>query len=37
MIPVPSGVQVWLATGATDMRLGMPGLALKVQEARAHG
>ncbi|MBY4640940.1 IS66 family insertion sequence element accessory protein TnpB [Gluconacetobacter entanii] len=33
MIPVPSGVQVWLATGATDMRLGMPGLALKVQEA----
>lgn len=33
MIPVPSGVRVWLATGTTDMRLGMPGLALRVQEA----
>jgi len=33
MIPVPSGVRVWLATGATDMRLGMPGLALRVQQA----
>ncbi len=33
MIAIPSGVKVWLATGATDMRLGMPGLALKVQEA----
>ncbi|MBB2158511.1 IS66 family insertion sequence element accessory protein TnpB [Gluconacetobacter diazotrophicus] len=32
MIPVPSGVRVWLATGSTDMRLGMPGLALRVQE-----
>jgi len=32
MIPLPSGVQVWLATGVTDMRLGMPGLALRVQE-----
>ncbi len=31
MIPVPSGVRVWLATGATDMRRGMPGLALQVQ------
>ncbi len=33
MIPVPSGVRVWLATGHTDMRRGMNGLALQVQEA----
>jgi transposase len=33
MIPVPSGVRVWLATGATDMRRGMDGLTLQVQEA----
>jgi transposase len=32
MIPVPSGVRVWLATGHTDMRCGFPGLSLKVQE-----
>src|SRR6516164_8937853 len=32
MIPVPSGVRVWLATGHTDMRRGFPGLALLVQE-----
>jgi hypothetical protein len=32
MIPVPSGVRVWLATGQTDMRRGMKGLALQVQE-----
>ena len=32
MIPVPSGVRVWLATGHTDMRKGFPGLALMVQE-----
>ena len=32
MIPVPSGVRVWLATGATDMRRGMNSLALQVQE-----
>ena len=32
MIPVPSGVRVWLATGHTDMRRGFPGLALQVQE-----
>jgi len=32
MIPVPSGVHVWIATGFTDMRSGMNGLALKVQE-----
>ena len=32
MIPVPSGVRVWLATGHTDMRCGFPSLALRVQE-----
>jgi len=32
MIPVPSGAQVWLATGHTDMRKGFDGLALLVQE-----
>ena len=32
MIPVPTGVQVWLATGHTDMRKGFDGLALMVQE-----
>ena len=32
MIPVPSGVHVWLATGHTDMRKGFDGLALVVQE-----
>jgi transposase len=32
MIPVPAGVQVWLATGHTDMRKGFDGLALLVQE-----
>ena len=30
MIPVPSGVRVWLATGVTDMRRGMNTLALQV-------
>jgi transposase len=33
MIPVPSGVRVWLAVGRSDMRRGMNGLALQVQEA----
>jgi transposase len=33
MIPVPSSVQVWLAVGRTDMRKGMNGLALQVQQA----
>jgi transposase len=32
MIPFPSGVRVWLATGRTDMRRGFDGLALQVQE-----
>ena len=33
MIPVPSNVRVWLAVGRTDMRRGMHGLALQVQES----
>jgi transposase len=33
MIPVPSGVQVWLAVGRSDMRKGMNGLSLQVQQA----
>jgi transposase len=32
MIPVPSGVRVWLATGHTDMRNGFASLSLQVQE-----
>lgn len=32
MIPVPSGVRVWLAVGRADRRRGMKGLALQVQE-----
>jgi len=33
MIPIPSGVRVWLSSGSTDMRRGMNGLALQVQQA----
>ena len=33
MIVPPSGVRVWLATGATDMRRGMNSFALQVQES----
>ena len=33
MIPMSSGVRVWIATGHTDMRRGMNSLALQVQEA----
>jgi transposase len=33
MIAVPSDVRVWLAVGHTDMRRGMNGLALQVQES----
>jgi transposase len=33
VIPMAPGVRVWLATGRTDMRKGMDGLALVVQEA----
>ncbi|MFK4529197.1 transposase [Bradyrhizobium japonicum] len=33
MIPVASGVRVWIATGRTDMRRGMNSLGFLVQEA----
>jgi len=36
MIPISSGVRVWIATGHTDMRRGMNSLALLVQEAFKH-
>jgi hypothetical protein len=32
MIPLPTGVRVWLATGYTDMRKGFASLSLQVQE-----
>lgn len=32
MIPLPTGVRVWLATGHTDMRKGFASLALLVQQ-----
>lgn len=32
MIAVPMGARIWVATGVTDMRKGMHGLALLVQE-----
>lgn len=32
MIPSPTGARVWLSVGHTDMRRGMNGLALQVQQ-----
>jgi transposase len=32
MIPIATGVRVWLAAGHTDMRKGFDGLAALVQE-----
>jgi transposase len=32
VIPIGAGVRVWIATGHCDMRRGMVGLALQVQE-----
>lgn len=32
MIPIAAGARIWIATGHTDMRKGMKGLALLVQE-----
>jgi transposase len=32
MIPVPTGVRIWLAVGHTDMRRGMHSLGLQVQQ-----
>jgi hypothetical protein len=29
MIPLPTGVRVWLATGTTDMRKGFASLSLQ--------
>jgi transposase len=36
MIPFPTGVRVWLATGHTDMRKGFASLSLQVQEILRH-
>jgi len=36
VIPVPGGVQVWIATGHCDLRRGMRGLALQVQQRLKH-
>ena len=36
MIPIPSGVRVWLATGHTDMRKGFASLSLLVQQVLRH-
>ena len=33
MLPIPSGVRIFLATGHTDMRRGMQSLGLTVQES----
>ncbi|SRI65426.1 IS66 family element, orf2 [Shigella sonnei] len=33
MIPLPSGIKIWLVAGITDMRNGFNGLAAKVQTA----
>jgi transposase len=35
MIALPSGTHIWLASGVTDMRRGMHGLAAVVQTALA--
>jgi len=32
VIPMPAGCRVWIAKGHTDMRRGIQGLALQVQE-----
>ncbi len=32
MIPIPSGVMIWIASGHVDMRKGMAGLSLIIQE-----
>jgi len=37
MIPIRGDVRVWLAVGRTDMRKGMTGLALQVQQALGCG
>jgi transposase len=37
MIAFPPSVRVWLAAGHTDMRRGMQGLALQIQEGLHRG
>ena len=32
MIPMPAGMRIWVACGATDMRKGFDGLAMMVQD-----
>jgi transposase len=32
MIPMPAGMRIWVACGATDMRRGFDGLAMMVQD-----
>jgi transposase len=32
VIPIPTGVRIWIASGHTDMPRGMRGLALQVQQ-----
>lgn len=32
MIPIPGGARIWMATGHTDMRRRMHGLALQIQQ-----
>jgi transposase len=36
MITTPPGVRVYLACGSTDMRRGMAGLAMQVQQILQH-
>ena len=36
MIPIQSGVRVWIATGHTDMRKGMHSLARQIQHGSRH-
>ena len=36
MIAAPPGVRVYLACGTTDMRRGMAGLAMQVQQVLSH-
>jgi transposase len=33
MIPMPSGVRVWIATGHTDMRRGMQDLRFRFRSS----
>src|SRR5260370_39282662 len=33
MIPISASARIWISTGCTDMRKGMHGLALLVQES----